>query len=103
MNLELSLMQIYKIDSFEEVLFWGKITGITRDYFIAMALNYKGFYEFPEKRFFWCTSADWEFEELPNIHTNDAEHAENINSVFTGDCDLVIKEAEKEAVEASES
>ena len=27
---------------FEETLFWGKIEGITKDYYIAMTLVFKG-------------------------------------------------------------
>ena len=56
MNLNLSLLKIHEIEDFEEVLFWGKIKGSTRDYYIALALNYKGHYEFANKRFFWCTA-----------------------------------------------
>ena len=46
-NLELSLTKVYEIEDFEEVLFWGRIGGVTGDYYIAMAINYKGHYEFP--------------------------------------------------------
>lgn len=84
MNLELSLTKIYEIEDFEEVLFWGKISGVTRDYFIAMAINYKGHYEFPWKRYFWCNNVTWEFAELPNINANDRDPAEGINTNFSG-------------------
>ena len=56
MNLELGLLKIHEHEDFEEILFWGKIRGIMKDYYIAMALNYKSHQEFPNKRFFWCTN-----------------------------------------------
>ena len=58
-NLELSLTKVYEIEDFEEVLFWGRIGGVTGDYYIAMAINYKGHYEFPWKRYFWCNNVTW--------------------------------------------
>jgi len=43
-------------DDFEELLFWGRISGLKNDYYIATGLTYKGKYEFPTKRFFYATS-----------------------------------------------
>jgi len=37
-------------------LFWGKITGINADYYIALGVDYRNHYEFPEKRFFYALS-----------------------------------------------
>jgi radial spoke head protein 9 len=102
MNLELSLIKLHELEDFEEVLFWGKISGVAKDYFIAMTLKYKGSYEFPLKRYFWCTNADWVFSELPNINVNDREHAEAINTVFSGSPDKIIYEAVKEDEDAAE-
>jgi hypothetical protein len=34
----------------EKTYFWGKITGEENDYFIAMGVNFKNHYEFPEKK-----------------------------------------------------
>jgi radial spoke head protein 9 len=93
MNLKLSLLRIHELDSFEEVLFWGKIKGSTRDYYIAMSLNYKGQYEFPHKRFFWCTSLNWKFVELSAINPNDQELVELHNVNFTGEHEKILKEA----------
>ena len=93
MNLKLSLLRIYELDEYEEVLFWGKIKGSTRDYYIAQALNYKQQYEFPYKLFFWCTSQNWKFVELSAINPNDQELVELHNIPFTGEPEKVIKEA----------
>lgn len=101
MNLQLSLPKLFEHENFEEVLLWGKIKGTAKDYYIALALNYKGHYEFPHKRFFWCTSQNWTFSELSAINPNDKEHAEKFNSLFTGEPEkILVAAAEPEAQEA---
>jgi len=47
-------------------LFWGRIEGSEKDYYIALGLNFKGYYEFPVKSFYWCTS-DFKFAKLDEI------------------------------------
>lgn len=39
--------------------------GIAKDYYIAMSLKYLGCLDFPEKKFYWCTSENWQFAMLP--------------------------------------
>lgn len=53
---------------FEELLFWGKITGMYNDYYIAEGINYQSRYEFPNKVFFYCTSTDFEFTRFPDLN-----------------------------------
>ena len=36
----------------DEMLFWGKILGAEKDYYISKALYYKGFQNFPKKNIF---------------------------------------------------
>lgn len=43
---------------FDELLFWGRISGLKADYYIAMGVCYKDHYEFPNKKFYWCSSAN---------------------------------------------
>ena len=61
-------MGLNAIRGFEEVKLWGKIHGVTKDYFIALALNYTNQYEFPHKTFYWCSSGNWVFQELPPLN-----------------------------------
>jgi hypothetical protein len=53
----------------DEVLFWGKITGLEADYYIALAVTFKGKYEFPQKQFFWTLSStpEFKFKEMPGL------------------------------------
>ena len=42
---------------FDELLFWGRVSAVKGgDYYIAMGVCYKDHYEFPDKKFFWCSS-----------------------------------------------
>jgi radial spoke head protein 9 len=43
---------------FEELMFWGRVTTDSGHYYVAMGINYKGRYEFPEKKFYWCNKAN---------------------------------------------
>jgi len=54
-------------EQFEELLFWGKIIGLQRDYFIAMGVIYCERYEFPEKKFFYASSSDFVFKKFPKL------------------------------------
>lgn len=69
----------------DELVFWGKITGLKNDYFIAMGLVYREMYEFPTKSFFWALSSDFSFKPMPSLNS---QHDEKINSdasFFTGE------------------
>ena len=41
-NLELAVLKLYEQEDFDEVKFWGKITGVTKDYYVAIAVNFEG-------------------------------------------------------------
>jgi radial spoke head protein 9 len=100
----------------EELWFWGKIIGSEFDYYIAMGINYKNHYEFPEKIFYYGTSVDFIFNPLPETM---AQHLPDMkkhnNTLLKGDPktiiesyedpvdpDAVEKEKEKEAEQAKE-
>jgi radial spoke head protein 9 len=94
MNLELALYKIHENEDFEEILFWGKIRGVVKDYYLALAVNYKGHYEFPHKRYFWSTNQNWTFAELPSINPNDKQYVEQFNVAFTGEHDKILVEVQ---------
>lgn len=59
MQLEMSMMSLRsKIDG-DELHFWGKVTGIVNDYYVAVAVTYAGQYEFPSKTFYWALSTNF--------------------------------------------
>jgi len=93
MSLVLALKKLSIDFNFEELLFWGKITGVAKDYYVAMALNYIGELEFPSKKFFWCTSDNWTFASLPEPMYTLREIFVKSSVFFSGEFDNVIIEA----------
>ena len=67
-----------------------------------MSLNYQGHYEFPNKRYFWCTSGNWNFSELPSVNAVDREKVEQFNSSFVGEPEKVLVQAQMEEEDAKE-
>jgi len=68
MQLEMALHQLHAEMKADELLFWGKITGVNKDYYLAVAITYEGQFEFPHKRFYWCLSDDFTFRETPELN-----------------------------------
>ena len=39
--------------NFEKWNFWGRIEGISKNYYVAEGVNFKGSVNFPQKKLFW--------------------------------------------------
>ena len=76
----------------DEVLFWGKITGIKHDYYIAMTITYQGQFEFPYKKFYWCLSNDFSFREMPDLNDQHKEFIDQDSTFFLGEPNRRIKQ-----------
>jgi radial spoke head protein 9 len=88
---------------FEELLFWGKLTGLNADYYIAMGLVYTGRYEFAEKRFYWASSNDFTFKAFPALNDQHKGEYDKISTMLTGNPKLIHKKVEPEkSAEAQE-
>ena len=66
----------------EELLFWGKIIGVNRDYFIAMGITYSNHYEFPEKTLYWASSADFTFKKFPPLNDQHREDYDKMTGLI---------------------
>ncbi len=90
-------------ENFEELLFWGKIEGLSGNYYIAQGINFSGKYEFPEKSFFWCSTqnnfAFMPFEALNDYHRADIE---TYKQFFWGEAAKVLKSVEPPKAEGGE-
>lgn len=71
-------------------MFWGKIEGISKDYYITLGLNFRGQFEFPEKKFFW-SSTDFSFALLPEINGEYSSEVDAIRTLFTGSHEKILK------------
>lgn len=71
LKLELGLQQLLNSvpeAEFEQLLFWGKVIGLNKDYYVAMGIKYSSCYEFPLKKFYWASSADFTFQKFSELN-----------------------------------
>lgn len=88
-----------KPEDFEEILFWGRVSGITKDYYIAMGVTYTKQYEFPTKTFYFASSSDMVFRQFREINKQHEEVYDTIKEPFSGDSNKVyvqVEEVEKQ-------
>ena len=103
MRLNLGLQNLLNSSAdgdFEELLFWGRITGTRGDYYIAMGVTYKRQYEFPTKTFFFASSTDFVFKKFRDINTFHKDKYDGLTGAFTGDSALVHIKVEPETTQA---
>jgi len=74
-----------------ELWFWGKILGLEKDYFIALAVFYEGNFQFPLKKYFFCNSVSYIFTELPEIGQEQIDDAQRFNTYFVGNPDIILE------------
>ena len=104
MQLEMSLTELRGTIQADELLFWGKITGINADYYIAVAVTYNGMYEFPLKSFYWTlsTTKDFRFREMPSLGLPEVEQdrfIDNCAQYFLGEPAKLLNAKEGDAEE----
>ena len=75
----------------DEMLFWGKIIGAEKDYYISLALYYKGYNKFPKKKFYFCSSSNFSFSELPEIQKHHLKEFSKFNTYFIGNPDIILQ------------
>ena len=80
----------------DEMQFWGKILGAEKDYYISKALYYKGFQNFPKKKYFFCSSSNFIFSELPDIQSHHIDNFYKFNTYFIGNPDIILEKYESE-------
>lgn len=78
-------------------LFWGKIYGTTQDYLIVYSVD--PFAEFPDKKFYFCTTSDYTLKALPHISDEYKATAESIKTPFLGDPSFFAYNGEEDAGE----
>lgn len=83
----------------DEIHFWGKIEGTVKDYHVALGLNFNGAQLFPTKTFYWCSSRNYNFAELPKVCPKSEEKIAEINSLFTGEYDTILATQDGETKE----
>ena len=67
-----------------------------------MAVFYEGKYEFPVKKFFWASSNDFKFEEMPETLEQHTEYINKYNDFFSGEPNKILENLEAPAGENEE-
>ena len=91
LKLEISLNDLQLNIKSEEIYFWGKIIGVEKDYYIAMAVFYKEKPDFPKKVFYFASSTTFVFSLLPEIQDYHIQLAGKYNTYFTGNPETILE------------
>lgn len=90
-KLELALNELHLDIKSEEMWFWGKIIGVEKDYYIALSLFFTEHFQFPKKKFYFCSSSNFVFSELPELHSHQLNDLANLNTYFIGNPDIILE------------
>jgi radial spoke head protein 9 len=90
------LLNDSKDGDFEELLFWGRVSGTTRDYYIAMGVTYSKQYEFPTKSYYFASSADMVFKKFRDLNTQHEGEYDGLTGPFIGNAAHIHKSVEPE-------
>ena len=82
---------------FEELLFWGRVSGTKGDYYVAQGVTYKKQYEFPTKTFYFASSSDFAFRKFRDINTQHKDEYDKITTPFTGDSSHIYIKEDRES------
>ena len=77
-------------------MFWGRITGVRADYYIAVGVTYAHQYEFPTKTFYFASSNDFVFRKFRDMNTQHKDKYDELTASFTGDSNHVYIKVENE-------
>lgn len=54
LNLTLAHLKLNEVKKFDQIWFWGKVYGLSSDYYVLLGLRFRSLKKFPEKTFyFW--------------------------------------------------
>jgi radial spoke head protein 9 len=90
LGLEVGLLQLNDREKFDELMFWGRIRGVSSDYYVAMGVKFTE-YEFPSKSFYFATS-NFHFHRLPAIQPLFKTKIEEVITSFIGNPEQALFE-----------
>lgn len=75
----------------------GKLFGLEGDYYIVLGINYKNYYEFPQKIFYYATNQNFVFSRLPEtFEYHDQDNRNNYSNPIVGNPTIVLKKYQEE-------
>lgn len=83
-GLEMAMLKIKLQENLNNDLeFWGQIMGKTQDYLICQYVN--RYSEFPHKKFYFCTTSDYNLRSFPAISMEFEKQAGSMLTILEGD------------------
>jgi hypothetical protein len=52
-SLQSSVLKLSHEYKFERYFFWGRVEGVSGNYYIVQAANFRNAHHFPQKKYFW--------------------------------------------------
>ena len=98
LKLETVLDQLKSDIKSDEMQFWGIKYGSEKDYYIAKALYYKGYPYFPKKKYYFCSSSNFIFSELPSVYPHHIPDFHKFNTYFIGNPDIILEKYDSEKI-----
>ena len=90
-QLQLAVNHLRQYEKFDQVFFWGRILGISNDYYIVQCVTYPFGAKFPVSKFFWSYDS-FHLGELQEVTCGDKlEYLETLNGYFSGQHDKILK------------
>ncbi len=90
-KLEIALNDLHLDIKSDEMWFWGKIVGVEKDYYIAVAIFFRDHYLFPRKKFYFCSSSNFAFSEMPDLCEHHFKDFLKYNTYFIGNPDIILE------------
>jgi len=94
-GLEIAMVQRANDEDFSTLYFWGKITGLGEDYLVCYGLLPS--YDYPQKKFFFCTTSNYVLQQMPVIDAELTQKAEAVEGMFHGEPDKPLEEVPEDA------
>lgn len=91
-GIQAGLTMLKSTEKYQNIFFWGKIFGVSADYYVAYGMKDPEF-EFPAKSFYYA-GEDFLFRQLPKITNDIADRilALGIDKPFVGSADKSIEQ-----------
>lgn len=108
MHLQLAFLTLKNVIGVDEVYFWGKIIGkqwlwlvclldigTVKDYYVVAAIDNTEIKEgFAQKKFYWCSSSNFVFAQLPEVIPNMRDKFNLMTTFLTGEYDRILIEGQ---------
>lgn len=98
-KLGIAVNEIRCYEKFDKIMFWGRVMGLSNDYYIVVGVKHNDFHSFPTKTFYWCTD-NFKLTSLPHIDDEKRDFLRTVRGYLSGQHDKVLKSFVATAVPA---